>query len=292
MSSVPRVSVGMPVYNSERWLPGTIDSVLAQTFSDLELIISDNASTDGTEALCRDYMKRDPRVRYFRNPKNIGVLNNFNACFKHARAPFFRWHAAADLCEPRLVERCYETLLAHPDAVIAYPRTALFENETNDGKEYGCNLNAIQETPSERFLHVLQWFGLNNAQSGLMRGDVIRRTNLIPNHLDGDTIFMMELSLYGKFVKVPEILFYRRMKAETASTLNSRDWIVRYIDPDMRSPHYQNWKTHRSRFSAVHRAPIPASEKWKIYRELFRRFRWSRGELMADIKNAFRGKPA
>lgn len=289
----PQVSVGMAVFNGERCLPTTIPNILNQTFRDLELVITDNGSTDRTEQICAEFARNDPRVRYFRNPKNIGGMRNYNECFRRSRGAFFRWHAAADLCEPELIEQCHAALVENPDAVLAYPRTRLFKHDINDGTEYACNLNVMQDTPSERFLHVLNKFGLNNVQSGLIRADVMRRTNLIQNHIDGDTIYFMELSLYGKFIRLPEIMFYRRMDPENASTLHDEDWIVRYyIDPDMRSPHFQKWKGHRSRFSAVHRTPIPWSEKWIIYRELLRRFRWARKELYADMKKAWRGNPA
>ncbi len=288
----PKVSVGMPVYNGERWLPTTIPAILNQTFRDLELVITDNGSTDRTAEICEEFARRDARVRYFRNPKNLGVIRNFNECFKHSRGEFFRWHAASDLCEPTLVERCYDALQRNPDAVCAYPRTRLFVDTIDDGSPYACSLDANQDSAADRFIHVMLKMGLNNAQSGLIRSSVIRKTRLIPNHIDGDHVFLMEISLYGKFIIVPELLWYRRMKPETASTLQSEDWIVRYIDPEMKSPHFQKWKVHRSRFAAVTRAPISWNEKWKAYRELVRRFRWARPELYADLKKAMRGTPA
>src|SRR5262249_38674640 len=91
------VSIGMAVYNGERYLPQTLDSLLAQTYSDFELIICDNCSIDGTEEICRSYVARDSRIHYYRNRTNIGVDRNFNLAFKLSRGKYFKWAADDDL---------------------------------------------------------------------------------------------------------------------------------------------------------------------------------------------------
>ena len=103
---VPRVSVGLPVYNGERFLAQAIDSVLQQTHSDLELVISDNASTDRTEEICRSYTTQDSRVRYFRSSANIGACRNFSRVFELSRAPYFKWACYDDICVPGFLEKC------------------------------------------------------------------------------------------------------------------------------------------------------------------------------------------
>src|SRR5262245_55195681 len=111
---VPRLSIGVPVYNGQRFLRATLDSLLAQTFTDFELIICDNASTDGTEAICREYAARDPRVTYVRHDRNLGPAPNYNACFAHARGELFKWAAADDVVEPKFLQRCIEMLDSDP----------------------------------------------------------------------------------------------------------------------------------------------------------------------------------
>src|SRR3984957_9664125 len=101
--SPPRVSIGLPVYNGEKWLAQSVDSLLSQTFSDFELIICDNASTDGTDAICRRYAEQDQRVRYIQNAENIGGMLNANLSFGVARGEYFRWAAHDDRCEPTLL---------------------------------------------------------------------------------------------------------------------------------------------------------------------------------------------
>jgi hypothetical protein len=139
---------------------------------------------------------------------------------------------------------------------------------------------------------LLEFMGLNNAQSGLIRSEILRRTRLNPSHIDGDVVLLVELSLYGKFVKIPKPLFFRREKPETATTLQGVDTILRYIDPELRHPHFQHWKLYRSYFGAVTRADVPWKEKWCAYRYLGRRLRWARSTLYEDIRLAMGGRRA
>ena len=106
----PTLTIGLPVYNGEAFLAESINSVLTQDYTDLELVITDNASTDGTAAICREYAARDPRVRYRRNATNLGIAGNFNAAFAEARGRYFKWHAADDLIGPGHLSLCVAEL--------------------------------------------------------------------------------------------------------------------------------------------------------------------------------------
>src|SRR5262249_32985361 len=119
-SRKPRVSIGLYVYNGARFLEDTLDSLLAQTYTDFELIISDNASTDRTEEICRTYAAKDQRVRYYRSKKNVGVGRNCNRVFELATGDYFKWATADDLCKPELVARCLELLENDRPVVLAY----------------------------------------------------------------------------------------------------------------------------------------------------------------------------
>ena len=102
MTGVPIVSIGLPVYNGEAFIGEALDSLLDQTHSDFELIISDNASTDATEAICREYVSRDPRVRYIRQAANQGILANYRAVLNEARSGLFMWASADDTWGPSI----------------------------------------------------------------------------------------------------------------------------------------------------------------------------------------------
>ena len=102
--SAPLVTVGIPVYNGERYLREAVDAILAQTFDDFELILSDNASTDSTAAICKEYAQHDPRVRYLHQPLNIGAPRNYSLLVACARGRYFKWSSASDTCEPAMLE--------------------------------------------------------------------------------------------------------------------------------------------------------------------------------------------
>src|SRR5687767_9303189 len=123
MANEPRVSIGLPVFNGESHLALALDSVLAQTFGDFELVISDNGSTDSTRQICEDYAKRDARIRYLRSDENRGAAWNYNRVFERSRGAFFKWMAHDDLIAPQYLERCVEALDRAPaTTVLAFPR--------------------------------------------------------------------------------------------------------------------------------------------------------------------------
>ena len=116
---IPQVSIGMPVYNGEKFIREALDSLLAQTFTDFELIISDNASTDGTEAICREYAARDPRIRYVRQSENRGAAANFRFVLDEAVGEYFMWAAADDIWGKGFIEKCTNLLDRNPQTGMA-----------------------------------------------------------------------------------------------------------------------------------------------------------------------------
>ena len=119
----PTLTVGVPVYNGAKYLTAAVESVLAQSFDDFELIISDNASTDATEAISRGFAASDRRVTYRRNVKNVGLSGNLNLLVPLARGRLFKWATADDVLRPGYLERCVAALDADPSVVLAYPKT-------------------------------------------------------------------------------------------------------------------------------------------------------------------------
>src|SRR5262245_65331393 len=118
----PLVSIGLPVYNSERFVAKSIETLLAQTFEDFRIVISDNASTDRTGAICREYAARDPRIEYQRNQTNIGMAANYNLTFGLSRSKYFRWGPADDFCAPELLEEHLRVLESDPSIALVYPQ--------------------------------------------------------------------------------------------------------------------------------------------------------------------------
>lgn len=212
MNRPPKVSVGLPVFNGERFVAEAIESILAQTFEDLEIVISDNASTDGTEEICRAYAEKDERVRYVRSRENLGAAYNFNQTFHLSSGTYFKWAAHDDVLLPEFLERCVEGLDADPSVVASYTRWAPID-ETGNPAEFGYPVwpQVVSPDPVDRFRITLLMDGRASFPIfGLFRSDVLRRTGLHRATPSGDCILVAEVSLYGPFHEIPTELFLNR----------------------------------------------------------------------------------
>jgi glycosyltransferase involved in cell wall biosynthesis len=278
------LSVGMPAYNSELYIRDAIESILNQTFTDFELIISDNASSDSTQSICEEYAAKDSRIRYIRNKVNIGVAGNYNAVFKLSKGKYFKWASSNDYCDPRFFEQCINTMELNPDAVLAFPRTRLFSNNIDYYMDYSDSLATSSDSAKERMLHIIDNIRLNNIMNGLIRSDVLSKTYLQLTFFASDSCLMCELALYGKFIEVPEYLFYRRMDEESSLTLQDEMALVEHFQPNSKKPmRFQNWKIHMYYFAATSKAGLKFSESLLIYIELIHRMYWHKDRLLRDF---------
>lgn len=231
----PRVTIGMPVFNAETYLRETLDSYLAQTFTDFELIISDNASTDATETICRDYCNRDPRIRYFRNDKNLGGAANFNRVVHLARSQYFKWATYDDLVAPDLLRRCVETLDVTPEAILCYARTTLIDARGSLLGEYDDGMDLREPTPHARLRHFIWNWSLCNVHMGLVRLDALRRTRMFQPYIASDLTCVGELALLGQFREIPETLFFRRIHPRNSNRA-PLSLVAQWFHPDARAP--------------------------------------------------------
>lgn len=212
MSASPRVSIGMPVYNGEEFIREAIDSLLAQDFTDFELVISDNASQDATEEMCLKYQARDSRIRYIRHTENRGAPWNFAFVAREARGEYFMWAAHDDLWDPTYIRKCLATLEAHPQAVLCCTEDAVIERDGTPcaaWKNYK-NIETLGMTPVQRIHELIcrmGWFALY----GLIRREAVLKISLGLEVLGADVILLLELLLLGDCAKVPEHLFKTRI---------------------------------------------------------------------------------
>jgi len=123
-----KISIGLPVYNGENHIRKSLDSILAQTFKDFELIISDNASTDSTPAICKEYATKDKRIRYIKKEKNIGMKENFAFVLQEAKHDYFVWIAADDIMLPEFLEKNFNVLESNPNFVGSVSKIKAFNN--------------------------------------------------------------------------------------------------------------------------------------------------------------------
>ena len=211
-NSRPKVSIGMPVYNGGQHIRQALDLLLAQDYQGFELIISDNASTDDTQRLCLDYSARDKRIRYYRSKENKGAIWNFNQAFMLSQGEYFMWASCHDSWEPSYVSRCAEVLKQEPAVVLCY---SLADWIDVDGK----SLKVILRGPDSRGLdrisrcHVTLW-GMQYGCPiyGLIKADVLKQTNILTKGIGPDIRLLFELSFFGEFAQIPEVLLHiRRM---------------------------------------------------------------------------------
>jgi glycosyltransferase involved in cell wall biosynthesis len=235
----PRVSIGVPVYNGANFLAGTLDSILAQTFCDFELIVSDNGSTDATEAICREYAARDRRIRYVRNATNLGAAKNYNRVFELAAGEYFKWNGHDDPLAPRFLERCVECLDRDPELVLCFSRNRAIDEH---GAERGVGvLTARTFAPKPqlgsprarvRFYHAVVADHPQGAIFGLIRRELLARTALIGSYRSSDLPLLGELALLGRFHQIPEVLQDRRFHPQQGRHLyKSRRLREEWFDP-------------------------------------------------------------
>ncbi|MBU2601981.1 MAG: glycosyltransferase [Actinobacteria bacterium] len=190
---VPRVSIGMPVYNGAVTLRSVLDSLFAQTFEDFELIVSDNASDDETEEICREYAARDARVRYVRQPRNLGAAANFGFVLREARGEYFMWAAADDTRSSDYVAVNLEFLESHPD-YVASTSPVRFADGLPDGRAMG-DASLDQTRPEARFLAFFDIWHANGRYYSLFRRESLVAVASIsgPQYLGSDWTIILEL---------------------------------------------------------------------------------------------------
>jgi glycosyltransferase involved in cell wall biosynthesis len=209
-TSRPRVSIGLPVYNGDQFLAEAIDTLLAQTYRDFELIVSDNASTDGTEAICRDRAARDPRIRYERSDTNRGAMWNFNRVVELARGEYFKWAAHDDKHEPTYVERCVEILDRNPDVVLVCTKLVDIDDHGVRTEVDVPHLRWDSARPNVRFRALANPHHRCESVFGVMRTASLRKTMLLSDYAGCDRVLLAQIALMGRFYEVTEVLFLHR----------------------------------------------------------------------------------
>lgn len=214
---LPRVSVGLPVYNGEKYLPNALTGLLQQDFEDFEIVVSDNASTDMTRDICLDFAKGDARVRYFRNDTNIGLPANFNRVFALSRGEFFKWAAHDDEFPKAMLRRFVEAFdEAGPSASVVYSRCEYIDEFGRAEWVDSDGVDRNDPWPHRRLSRLLANIHMYNCPYGLIRSEMLRKTRLNGFYPMSDHVLFAELSMLGVFVEIPEpLLRIRRHPGRT-----------------------------------------------------------------------------
>ena len=283
----PRVTIGMPVYNGQRFVRATLDSLLAQTFTDFELLICDNASTDSTEQICREYAARDPRVRYVRNERNIGPAPNYNKCFELARGELFKWSAADDTIAPDFLARCVAELDRDPSLAGCYTRTTEIDA---DGKELYKHTTVLDLDSPSVLRRLASYTFVNHRRHAapelwaVWRADVLRRWKPLKGSFpSADRLVILRAALHGPVRRIEEHLFFNRSHGQRSQTYLDKmkvrpgSRLVKYVgcgplpsyewwDANMKGRIvFPEWRWVWEYVKAVHDTPMPAGSKLASY---------------------------
>jgi glycosyltransferase involved in cell wall biosynthesis len=243
----PIISVGLPVYNGETHVESAVRSVMEQTLDNLELVVSDNASTDATEEVCRRLAHEDRRIRYYRNAENLGAAANFNRVFQLSRGPYFKWLGHDDVLDPKAMAKALDVMQTRDDVSIVHWLERMTDEGGNTLREYtpdqGFDLDG--ETPGARFRQMLLWRFHGFAGDpffGLIRRSALESTRLQGRGANPNYLLMQELSITGKFVTIPDVLAVRVYNDVRVTAPQ----MIKWLDPSARVgfPHFAKAKEY------------------------------------------------
>ena len=272
----PRVSIGMPVFNGEKYLEEALDSILAQTYTDFELIISDNASTDHTQQICRAYAAMDSCIRYYRNERNLGAPRNFNRVFELSLGEYFKWAAYDDVLAPEYLQKCIGVLDKDPSIVLCHSKTGRIDEHGALVGTYDHNMRIDSPKPHKRFGDLISKHNPCWPLMGVVRTSTLNMTPLIGNYAGADKNLLAEIGLLGRIYEIPEYLFFRRDHPQAYT--RRRCELMRFAIPIMAWwtntswINFTHWKNCSEFFRSVRRVPLKWSERRLCYEQIFRWF--------------------
>lgn len=285
-----RVTIGLPVYNGENFVAEAIESILAQTYRDFELLISDNASEDRTGEICREYAARDPRISYARMERNLGAAPNYNHLVAIAKGEYFKWAAHDDRCEPTFLERCVQVLDERPDVVLVHSKVRIIDDRSQPVRSYENPLTLCEaEEPHVRFAELMRGVHACFEVFGLMRIEPLRRTARIGSFISSDRTLLAELGLIGKLHEIPEELFLSRdHPSRSVRSMKVHARAAWFDTAKGRRIVLPFWRLNYEAFKSICRAPISVGTRFRssgvLLKTMFKRWRHLRGDLMQALR--------
>jgi glycosyltransferase involved in cell wall biosynthesis len=284
MNGIPKVSIGVPVYNAQHYLEGCLACYLDQDFRDVEIIISDNGSTDGTRAICERIAAADPRVRYHRHEMNHGASWNYNFTLGVAKAPYFKWAAYDDLVSKDFIGACVAALDAHPEDILSFGTTVIIDAEGKETERYAEPMRIASPKPSERLREYFKKVRLTNAIYGVIRTEVLRATGGLGYFANSDVVLLAELALRGTFRELPQTHFYRRIHEKAYAS--NKTWSQKAVWFDPRNAGklvLPTWQHLAAYLASLRRTPMPALEKLRCYTVFARREVYEAKDLLIEL---------
>ena len=246
------ITIGLPVYNGQKFLQAAIDSHLSQSYGDFELVISDNGSTDATEEICRRYAAQDDRISYLRSPVNRGILWNHRRVLEGLgeATPYFRWAGADDVLEPGLLAAMVDVLRSRPEVEAVMPATKNIDEAGAIIRSMERTLNLESAVPYERARQILLANYQHVIAYGLLRAPSLRRMRTGPDYIGWDPVFIWELALRGRIFQLEQLALLRRFHPGSISRVKTAREMRKWVEPDARAgmnfPHW-TWAYERAR---------------------------------------------
>lgn len=270
----PRLCIGLPVFNGEKYLEKALNSLINQTYTDFNLIISDNASKDKTREICEAYVSKDARVRYYRNSVNIGATQNWYRVFELSSGEYFASVAHDDVYDPEYMRKCISVLDQDSTVVVCHSKTSVIDANDNHIGNFEVEVDTISDKPHVRLFNIITTDYLCIQLYGVMRSKTLRATKVFTGYYGCDRNTLIELCLMGKIQEVPEHLFFHRLYEDALGVaMNSgkslNDLVL--LDPGM---DWQNRNYARiiysNYFASVSRIVQSPTERIKCYGQLSR----------------------
>jgi glycosyltransferase involved in cell wall biosynthesis len=282
----PRVTVGVAVFNGESFLAKTLESLLNQTFSDFEVVISDNASTDQTEEICRAYAARDTRVRYYREFVNHGAAWNHNRVFELARGEYFKWNSADDLCAPEFLARCVAALDEDASATMVCSNVLVIDDYGDPVKPGIIPAEVASRSALQRFRRTIQSDHYCLHIYSLIRSDILRQTDLLGYFNGSDRVLLSQLSLFGPCVLLPDTLLFNRDhpgRFIRSFAWQSREGAVWFDRSAAKRKLFPGWETLGGFREVISRSPLRWRERLQCYGMLLAWIRYHKELLLDDL---------
>lgn len=294
---MPKVSIGLPVYNGENFLKKALSSILDQTFADFELIISDNASKDGTNEICEYFKNKDSRIKYYRNEENMGAAWNFNKVFQVAKGKYFKWAAHDDLLAPDFLVRCVDVLDRDSSVVLCQTEIQVIDESDNliEGHQHGSDttnevLSNIDSFETHlRFKDLIKFNHPCIDIFGLIRRDILAKTPLIAAYKGSDRNLLAELGLYGRLCRAPGNMFFSRKHPERSIEIQDDISVTRWFDTKDKSRFvFPTWRNFYEYFKSLQRVRLSFGQKIRCWYHLGKWLIIYRGRLLNDVQNTIK----
>ena len=284
----PLVSIGLPVFNGEDFLEKALDSILKQSYKNIEVIVCDNASTDRTRTIIDTYRKNDNRIKYHRHDTNLGAAANYNSTFELSKGKYFKWAAHDDVMHEDYIEQCVQAMESDSSTSVVQSLVGqIDENGTVTTHEY----TGVDDIFSEDASICTQYHTLMQKRGGwvrifgVIRSDILKNTPLIDKYIGSDLTLLGELGLNGKVKDLDTVLFWRREhnRTSTRGEFKARRKRLPWFDmtKTSNSLSFPEWKLTWEMFRSISRQNIPLKVRIYCCRVIVGRM-WIKKRLLAE----------